>query len=204
MLDDAVTREELQAAVRSAAEETDRLAQLAEDLLVLAQSDQGSLPVRATVTAVPELLGQVAARFRSRSRESGRRIDVDAPAQLSVPADPLRVEQALGNLVDNALRYGQGTILLSGRLRGGRIELHVEDEGSGFPPDLLGDAFERFRRGDNAHSRAGAGLGLSIVRRIAQAHGGDAHAANRGDGGADVWLSLPLRDGAPPGTLERP
>lgn len=195
-LDDEISRGELQAAVRSAAEETDRLAQLAEDLLVLAQTDQGRLPIRPTVTAVPELLDQAAARFRARSRESGRRIEVEAPAGLRVPADPLRVEQALANLIDNALRYGQGTITLSGREHHGRIELHVRDEGEGFAPELIDGAFERFHRGDHAQAGAGAGLGLAIVRGIAHAHGGEAHARNRGSGGADVWLSLPARAAA--------
>lgn len=202
-LDDEVTRGELQAAVRSAAEETDRLSQLAEDLLVLAQADQGRLPVRPTPTAVAEVLDQVAARFRARCRESRRRIDVQAPAGLRVSADPLRVEQALGNLVDNALRYGQGTIVLSGRQRGGHVELHVQDEGVGFSPELLAGAFERFHRGDNAHGRAGTGLGLAIVRGIAHAHGGEAGAANRDVGGADVWLSLRLRAGVRTAATER-
>jgi signal transduction histidine kinase len=197
-LDDQATREELQATVRSAADETDRLAQLSEDLLVLAQSDQGGLPVRASVTDVGELLEQVATRFRARSRGSGRPIEVEAPAQLRVPVDGLRVEQALGNLVDNALRYGGGTILLAGCRRDARVELHVKDEGGGFSPALLDSAFERFNRGEHSHVRAGAGLGLAIVRGIAQAHGGEAHAANRNGGGADVWLSVPAGVVPPP------
>ena len=80
----------------------------------------------------------------------------------------------------------------------------MQDEGGGFPPGLLAGAFERFRRGDNARGGAGAGLGLSIVRGIAHAHGGEAYASNRDDGGADVWLSLPLRAEASMATAERP
>jgi signal transduction histidine kinase len=71
----------------------------------------------------------------------------------------------------------------------GSVELHVRDEGPGFPPDFLAHAFERFTL--PAAGRAGAGLGLSIVRMIAEAHGGSARAANVPDGGADVWLAVP-------------
>ena len=76
--------------------------------------------------------------------------------------------------------------------RPGRIEFHVEDGGSGFPPAFLPHAFDRFTRGSDARERGGAGLGLSIVEVIARAHGGSAHAINRPGGGADVWLSLPV------------
>jgi signal transduction histidine kinase len=75
--------------------------------------------------------------------------------------------------------------------RGERIEVHVRDEGPAFPPELLATAFERFTRADAARGRGGAGLGLAIVQVIAHAHGGSAHARNRPEGGADVWLDLP-------------
>jgi signal transduction histidine kinase len=71
------------------------------------------------------------------------------------------------------------------------VELHVTDEGTGFPPEFLGRAFERFTRADPARARGGAGLGLAIADAIAIAHGGHAAAANRPNGGADVWLTLP-------------
>jgi signal transduction histidine kinase len=94
-------------------------------------------------------------------------------------------------MVTNALRHGDGPVLLTARERNGHVELHVLDEGAGFAPEFLPLAFERFSRADPARSRGGAGLGLSIVRAIAEAHGGEAGAANREGGGADVWVSLP-------------
>ncbi len=71
------------------------------------------------------------------------------------------------------------------------VELHVLDEGDGFPPQFLPRAWERFARADAARTEAGAGLGLAIVRTITEAHGGQAHLANRAGGGADVWICLP-------------
>ncbi|MBA3364616.1 MAG: HAMP domain-containing protein, partial [Actinobacteria bacterium] len=181
--------EELEAALRSAAEETERLTQLAEDLLVLARSDQGDLPVRRELLSASELLGSVKERFARRAAAVGRRLEVEtAPIDLSV--DRLRAEQALGNLVENALRHGSGAIVLRASEQEGQVELHVLDEGPGFTEAYLPRAFERFSRGEAARSGSGAGLGLAIVDVIARAHGGSARAASSADG-ADVWLSLP-------------
>lgn len=182
---------ELDASLRSAAAEADRLAQLADDLLLLARSDQGRLPIRRAEVAAREILAKVAERFASRAHAADRAIEVEAPEPLRLAADELRLEQALGNLVENALRHARGPIRLSAVERDSRIELHVIDEGSGFPPEFLPGAFDRFSRPDGARSGDGAGLGLAIADVIARAHGGSAHARNREGGGADVWLSIP-------------
>jgi myo-inositol-hexaphosphate 3-phosphohydrolase/signal transduction histidine kinase len=185
------SRQELHDAVRSAAQETDRLVQLAEDLLVIARSDQGRLPVTPEALGVDEVLAGVRRRFARRAEEVGRQLEAEPSPGLKVFADRLRLEQAVGNMVDNALRHGGGRILLTARAAAERVELHVTDEGGGFPPEFIDRAFERFSRADQARARGGTGLGLSVVQGIAVAHGGSAHAANRPAGGADVWLSLP-------------
>jgi len=183
------SRGELLAALSSAAEETDRVAQLAEDLLVIARSDRGRLPVRLTPVGATELLERVRTRFGQRALEQGRRLTVTVPPGMQLTADPLRLEQALGNIVDNALRHGSGTIRLSAAERDGALELRVADEGTGFPGSFLDHAFERFTRADTARGRGGAGLGLAIVQAIARAHGGRCGAEN-GDAGAEVWIEL--------------
>jgi two-component system OmpR family sensor kinase len=186
------SRGELEAAVRSAAEETERLSRLAEDLLLIARADQGSVPLRLETVDVSLLLENVRRRFAVRARELGRGLAVTATVGLAVEADPLRLEQALGNLVDNALVYGAGCVTLSAVGTGDTIELHVADEGNGFPPSFADRAFDRFSRADEARNAPGTGLGLAIVALVARAHGGDAIAGG-GAGGADVWLSLPRR-----------
>ena len=184
--------EELRMALRSSSEEVDRLVQLAEDLLLIARTEEGRLALRTETLDGAELLESVARRFEWRAQESGRRLTaVPETSSLEFVADRIRLEQALGNLVENALRYGAGDVELSALTADGVVELHVTDQGAGFPPEFLERAFERFTRPDAARPRGGTGLGLSIVRVIAEAHGGTAHAANREDGGSDVWIALP-------------
>jgi two-component system, OmpR family, sensor kinase len=184
------SHDELHDAVSSAAQETNRLSQLAEDLLLIARADQGGLPIRAERVSVDDLLSAAAQRFVDRSRERGRDLNVQ-PGRSYVEVDLVRVEQALTNLIENALTYGAGEIDLFVVERDDVVELHVTDAGAGFPDDFLERAFDRFSRADEARNTGGSGLGLSIVALIAQAHGGTAGAANRPEGGADVWLSLP-------------
>ena len=183
--------EELRAAVASAAGESDRLVQLAEDLLELARADEGRLPVRPEPLDAGELLAATARRFEARAAESGRELRVQPPDGLTVRADRLRAEQALANLVDNALRHGDGPVELAAEQAGARVRLHVRDRGPGFDPSLDGHAFERFSRGDRSRSPGGTGLGLAIVEAIAASHDSRAGAGQREGGGADAWIELP-------------
>ena len=179
--------DQLRAAIESAAEETDRLARIADDLLLLARSEQGHLQLRLERLDSGELLRSVARRFSRRGRP-----EVEAEAGV-LEGDRLRLEQALGNLVDNAVRHGGCGVSLRAGRRNGSVELHVLDRGEGFPTAFIERAFERFSRADEGRGGESAGLGLSIVETIARAHGGSAHAANRDGGGADVWIELPSR-----------
>jgi two-component system OmpR family sensor kinase len=183
---------ELRAALVSAAEETDRLTQLSEDLLTIAQTERGELPLRLARIDLTEALDGIRQRFARRAEEAGRAIEVRGHTPLMLDADGLRLDQAFGSMVDNALRYGTGVIELEASLGDGLVEVHVLDRGRGFPPEFLGRAFERFSRASSSNRDGGSGLGLAIVETVARAHGGEAHAANREGGGADVWLTLPL------------
>jgi signal transduction histidine kinase len=200
------SREELEDALRSAADETQRLSRLADALLLIARADQGPLPIRREVVAAGDLLADAALRFANRAGALGRELRVEE-TDLHVDADPLRAGQALVNLVDNALTHGGGTVVLRAEERGGLVELHVSDAGAGFPREFRERAFDRFSRADEARSGGGSGLGLSIVELIAGAHGGEAGLSEPPEGGADVWISLPRADAPaaspaePPATL---
>jgi two-component system OmpR family sensor kinase len=176
------TREELEVALRSASEEVERLVRLTEALLTLARDAEGGLPLQRSRVEVRDLLDAVGDRLAA----SGRAIEVRAPAGLVVDADRARLEQALGNLVDNALRHGRGTIRMEAAQEQDSVVFRVSDEGPGLPAEFLPRAFERFSRADEARSGEGAGLGLAIVAAVARAHGGHVSAA-----GSEITLALP-------------
>ena len=183
---------ELRAAIASAADEIDRLIVLAEQLLVVARNEDGELRIQPEPFAAEDVLAAIGARFAARAERAGRSLTYSAPPDSPpVRADRLRVEQALTNLVDNALVHGRGPVRMEARSNGADTELHVTDEGPGIPDEFIGHAFERFSRADGARGAGGTGLGLAVVEAVARAHGGAAHARNRPGGGADVWIELP-------------
>jgi signal transduction histidine kinase len=186
------TTEELRAALASATEEVDRLSRLAEDLLVIARADQGRLPIKRDRVELAGLLERVSGRFANRARAAGRTISVEAPEGLSAELDVIRFEQALGNLIDNALRHGDGEIRLSAQSQDGLVRLEVADQGPGFAEGFDAHAFERFTRADEGRTGGGAGLGLAIVKAIAEVHGGRASIGSRHGPGATMRIDLPV------------
>ncbi|MDX6691560.1 MAG: hypothetical protein QOG15_3017 [Solirubrobacteraceae bacterium] len=188
---DAPSGDALQLSVGSAIAETGRLGQLADDLLLLTRADENQLAIQTARVPARELLDAAAARARRRRPPSHVQLTVDAPADAIVDADGDRVAQALDNLLANAMRYADTQIALTARTRDATVELHVCDDGPGFPPDFLPQAWTRFARADAGRTEDGTGLGLAIVQMIAELHGTSAHAANRSPRGADVWIDLP-------------
>lgn len=180
--------EDLKHAIGSAAEEVNRLIRLAEDLLLLANSDDSGLRIETDRVDLPALLERVATRFSGLAATNGRQLGVETAAVPNVVADPQRLEQALVNLVGNAFQHGAGPISLSARQVAGATEFRVTDRGDGFNDAMLAHGFERF-----AHTPAGggSGLGLSIVAAVAEAHGGTAGLGNRVSGGSLAWIRLP-------------
>ena len=178
------SRADLDDAIEHAAGETQRLARLAEEMLLLARADeptgeeQHSAPVAAIVEdAIADTNGYAEGR--------DVRIRLDAAEGVRARVAPTLLRQAVRNLLNNV------TVRL--RRDGESAVIEVVDEGPGFPPEFLPHAFERFRRADDSRSRAGGGtgLGLAIVLAAARAHGGTAAVANRSDGGAIVTLRIP-------------
>ena len=188
----AKTPDEMRAALTSAIGEVDRLIALAEDLLVLARSQEGKLALQLRRVPVAGLLDDVRERYSARLTESGRSLAVEPANGLAVEGDRVRLQQALGNLVENAMQHGAGEVGMWAGREGEGVRIHVTDEGPGFPPGFIEHAFERFTRADAARGGEGTGLGLAIVEAIAQAHRGSAHAVNRSGSGADVWIELPF------------
>jgi hypothetical protein len=204
------SHEELTVAVANAADETRRLARLAEGLLFLAGSDEGGVALDRRHQPLEPVL--TAAADAARDQAAGGRVPVrlDAEPGLAAAVDGLRLRQAVDNLLHNAVRAApEGSeVLLRAWVEGPDVHIVVSDEGPGFPEDFLPHAFERFRRADGARTRqdGGAGIGLAIVHAIVEAHGGATQASNRSGGGAVVGFTLPASapaDAAPAGPRPR-
>ena len=183
---------DLRSAISSARAEVDRLIELAEALLVVARANEGELPLDRRRLVVAELLADAGERFAPRLREDDRPLRIEPDDGLAIVADRDRAEQALTNLVENAIRHGGGQVRLRAEPAGDLVAIHVEDSGPGFADGFLPRAFERFSRADSGRVGAGYGLGLAIVEAIASAHGGRCGVANRPGGGADAWIALPV------------
>jgi signal transduction histidine kinase len=191
------TKPELLAAVRSASEEADRLTELAETLLVYSRVEGDRMPLRRQPTELDRLLHEACSSLAARAAAAGVALQVD-PHGVTAVVDPVRIRQAVENLVSNALAHTPrgGQVRASVTLEGDTLRLDVRDTGPGFDPRVLPRAFEPFATGPAPSGAAGqgAGLGLAIVRAIAQAHGGRATADNPPGGGARVTVCLPAAD----------
>lgn len=179
------------------------LTRLVEDLRTLALADAGQLELTVVPTDLGRLVRKVVEKFAPQA--ASRQVTLDLNAQSAsqhpgvVHADPGRVEQILGNLLANALRYTpeSGRIDLELTDTPGEAVITVHDSGQGVPAEALDHIFERFYRADRSRNRAegGSGLGLAIARQLAEAHRGTLTAANHPEGGAVFTLRLPLREG---------
>lgn len=183
---DPQTRE----ALDSLLAQVQRLASLCNALLSLEEVRAlDSDPTASVVVAT--LVSDVVAEWRSRYADQGRRLVARVPEDARVAGDEHWLRIALGNLVSNALRYGEGTTRIDVQrdepgYRRARVTVTVEDEGPGFPPDFVDRAFDRFARAEESRSSGGTGLGLAIVAAIAENHHGAVRIA-----GSAVTLSLP-------------
>ncbi len=177
-------------------ESTELLDRLIEDLRTLELADAGRLTLEKSEIDFSRLLRRIAARFSPRAESCSQKIEVTCGVNLpAATADLQRLEQILGNLVDNALRHTPdgGVIRLSADADGAAVRIAVEDSGPGIPAGEIDRIFERFYRLDSGRARAegGSGLGLAIARKLAEAHGGSLTAENRPGGGAQFTLRLP-------------
>ncbi|MBN1402446.1 MAG: HAMP domain-containing protein [Anaerolineae bacterium] len=172
------------------------LGRLINDLRDLALAEAGQLPMEMAPLDPKALLERIGSAFRPRAQAKGLRLAIERPAELpSILGDAQRLEQVLGNLLDNAIRYTPegGEIALRAWSDGGHVHVSVTDNGPGIAQADLEHLFERFYRADRARSRAegGTGLGLSIARQIAQAHGGNLTVDSQEGRGSTFTLHLP-------------
>ena len=177
--------------------QTGRLRRLADDLAAVSRAEE-QLDLHREHVAGAELVAAAIAAARPRYTAAGIHLRHDAEAGLpTVYADPQRIGQVLGNLLDNALRHtpAGGTVTVTARRRAGGVQFAVADTGSGIAAEHLAHIFERFYRADTARDRdhGGSGIGLAIVRAIITSHGGQVSADSPGPGGGAVFtVTLPV------------
>ncbi|MEU8173252.1 HAMP domain-containing sensor histidine kinase [Microbispora hainanensis] len=181
--------------VASLLEEALLLQHVIDDLQDLAVADAGELRVHTEPVDVADVLAQVATAHRGGAEAAGVTLVTKADGRLHLVADPVRLRQAVGNLVSNAVRHTPpgGTVSLHARHEGGDVVIDVADTGSGIAPDDLPLVFERFWRVEKSRSRrsGGSGLGLPIARKLAEAHGGSLSATSVVGEGSTFTLRLP-------------
>lgn len=178
-------------------EQNQLLTRLVEDLRILALADTGQLKLEFTQVDLTSLAERVLERFKVQANTRQTTLTLQAePDCPEIQGDPARIEQVLGNLISNSLRYvpEAGKINLNITCETNVVCLSLWDNGPGIPNEALAHIFERFYRADRARSRSegGSGLGLAIARQLIEAHGGQLTAANNTEGGALFILKLPV------------
>jgi two-component system phosphate regulon sensor histidine kinase PhoR len=174
---------------------TKRLDLLIQDLLAISAFESGRIKLNLQPVNVRQLVEKVLGDLKARAGTKNVKL-VNCVPDLTAAADENRLEQVLANLVDNAIKYGheQGVVSIGGRkAEANQIEIFVQDDGPGIPPESLDRVFERFYRVDKARSReqGGTGLGLSIVKHIVQNHGGKVWVKSELGKGATFFFTLP-------------
>ena len=200
LADPDASAEELRHAAEVVERSSERMARLVDDLLVYAR--KGTLSLERDPVDVALLVNEAAEEFNAPANAAGVHLVHQAAGGLWVVGDRLALRQALGNLLANAIRYSpEGTtVRLRGGLEGPWVWLAVEDQGPGI--DLVDQdrVFQRFWRGDSREGReqGRSGLGLTIVRQIAEAHGGEVKLVSQVDHGSAFALWLPALAPAQP------
>ena len=171
-----------------------RMSRLTEDLLTLARVESGEQPFDIQPVAPGELLEEAAQSFRDIARNQHVEIVVENSAPNPVKADREAIHQVFSNLIDNALKYGGGQIVLGSLPGKHNVEFYVRDSGPGIGSEHLQRLFERFYRVDKARSResGGTGLGLAIAKHIVLAHGGTIRAESELNHGSTFLFTLPV------------
>ncbi|WP_030487509.1 HAMP domain-containing sensor histidine kinase [Micromonospora chokoriensis] len=177
-------------------EEATLLQHVISDLQDLAEADAGALRLHREQVYLTDLLAQVAEAHRGQADRAGVTIEVRTEADPQLDADPVRLRQAVGNLVANAVRHtpSGGHVTISANATDAEVIVSVTDTGSGISAEDLPQVFERFWRAEKSRSRqtGGSGLGLAIVRKLTEAHGGTVSATSTPTQGSTFTLHLPL------------
>ncbi len=179
----------------------DHITAVLDTLMDIAEARSGVMPLRLQDLDLQSLLQDVHDLYADVAEDRGVTLTLDCPRDLTVRADGVRLQRALANLVDNAVKYTEagGRIDVTARQDRGTVTVRVTDTGVGIDPDDLAHVWERLYRGDRSRSSPGLGLGLSLVRAFVEAHGGRVEVTSAPGQGSTFAVHLPT-DGPSPAT----
>ena len=197
---EGLTSEPARRALSVISRQVGHLSRLLDDLLDVSRLASGKVELHREILNLDEVLRRTADDYLEIARQNGVNLALELPEQaVRVEGDPARLVQVVGNLLQNSLRFtpAGGRIVLSLARAGAWAEIRVRDTGAGIEPELLPRLYEPFTRGaqDSARTRAGLGLGLAVVKGLAELHGGSVKALSAGAGkGAEFVVALPALD----------
>ncbi|HEX7071905.1 MAG TPA: ATP-binding protein [Rhodothermales bacterium] len=182
-------------ALAESLEDSDAVLTMLDTMMEVAEAEAGVLQLRLESLRVTDLVEDVVELYQLVADERGVAIQDQVAPDLRLTADRSRIRRVLANLVDNAVKYTPrgGTVTVLATRNRGAVELRVLDDGPGIPETDRFRIWDRLYRGDESRSERGLGLGLSLVKAIVQAHGGDVDAEARAEGGSAFIVRLPDR-----------
>lgn len=192
----ARTPDDLRAAIERATQDLDGVVAVFQALLRIAEIEAGSRRSSFARVDIAPMLAEIADLYDAVAEERGIRLTLSAPKSIPAYGDRAMIQQAVANLVDNAVKFSPrgGTVRLSATVSGA-VRIEVSDQGPGIPASEREKATQRFYRGETARNTPGSGLGLSLVQAVAQLHGGELRLEDNKPGLRAI-LSLPLPEEA--------
>ena len=186
--------DEVREALADCLEESERVLTMLNTLMDIAEAETGVMPLKREKVDVSNLVRQVVDLYELVAEEKGTQIEVDLRGSLEVQADEARLQQVIANLLDNAIKYGEpaGRVRISARAEENSVVVQLKDDGIGIAAEDLPRIWDRLYRGDRSRSERGLGLGLSFVKAIVDAHGGEVAVESELGSGAAFTVKLPM------------
>jgi signal transduction histidine kinase len=186
---------QVKSSVSRAKDQTERMRRLVDRLLDVSQLASGRLELELEPGDLGEIVKEVVGRFTEDASHSRCELHLSVASGISTQLDRFRLDEAIGNVISNAIKYGAGKpIDVELKVDGGKATLVVQDRGIGIPVEDLSRIFGRFERTTISHNYGGLGLGLYIAKQVIEQHDGSIRAESRSGGGARIVIELPLKN----------